>query len=131
MLRELLKVRQVPGEPRRRWFADDDFDLIVWYGEGGEIIGFQLCYDLTGEERALTWRQKSGFSHQRVDSGDVKRPFKATPILVDDGAFDEVAVAQLFVKRSREMDKEAARLVLDKIKDYRSSGRELGRSEGL
>jgi hypothetical protein len=32
MLRELSHVRQALEEPRRRWFADDFFDLIVWLG---------------------------------------------------------------------------------------------------
>jgi hypothetical protein len=32
MLRELSYVRQALEEPRRRWFADDFFDLIVWLG---------------------------------------------------------------------------------------------------
>jgi hypothetical protein len=131
MLRELPKVRQVPEEPRRRWFADDYFDLIVWYDGDGGIIGFQLCYDLQGEERALTWKQETGFSHRRVDSGDLRRPFKATPILVEDGAFDEAAVRRLFTESSQEMDERTAGFVLEKIRDYRSGGRKRGRTAGL
>jgi len=42
MLRELSHVRQAFEEPRRRWFADDYFDLIVWVGNRSEYIGFQL-----------------------------------------------------------------------------------------
>jgi len=30
MLEESEYVRQVKGEPKRRWFSDDYFDLIVW-----------------------------------------------------------------------------------------------------
>ena len=96
MLRELADVRQIPGEPRRRWFADDYFDLIVWFNKKGESIGFQLCYDLPGEERALTWHKNTGFSHRRVDDGERQRPYKATPILVADGSFDDAAVSELF-----------------------------------
>lgn len=131
MLKELAKVRQVPEEPKRRWFADDYFDLIVWFDKRREIIGFQLCYDLNGEERALTWRENIGFSHQRVDDGELQRPYKATPILVADGAFDQAAVSQVFAEHSREMDKKVARFVLGKLRDYHISGREYGGAKGL
>ena len=119
MLREIPQVRQVPGEPRRRWFADDYFDLIVWLDKRGEITGFQLCYDLPGEEQALTWRQRTGFSHHRVDDGELQRPYKATPILVADGPVDHAAIARLFQKRSRNLDDKLARFVLSKIGSYR------------
>jgi len=28
-MKELIKVRQIPGESKRRWFSSADFDLIV------------------------------------------------------------------------------------------------------
>ncbi len=123
MLKELPIVRQVPREPRRRWFADDYFDLIVWVGKKGEIIGFQLCYDNFGDEHALTWHGETGFSHQRVDNGETDRPYKATPILVPDGSFDAATIARLFKKHSRAMDKRVAEFVLDKITHYHLAGR--------
>jgi hypothetical protein len=118
MLTELSQIRQIQKEPRRRWFADDYFDLIVWFAKRGEIIGFQLCYDIYGEERALTWRKKTGFSHQRVDDGELKRPYKATPILVADGSFDYAAISQLFRERSGNMDEKVAKFVLEQIGRY-------------
>jgi len=39
MLREIRDVRQVSGEPMRRWFSDEDFDLIVWLDPEDRIIG--------------------------------------------------------------------------------------------
>ena len=33
MLTEIQNARQIAGEGVRRWFTDDYFDLIVWYGE--------------------------------------------------------------------------------------------------
>jgi hypothetical protein len=115
MLRELSHVRQALGEHRRRWFADDYFDLIVWVGNGGECIGFQLCYDISGDEHALTWQKKTGFKHHRVDSGELQRPYKATPILVADGVLDFARLTHLFQERSRIMDQQVARFVLGKI----------------
>ncbi len=115
MLRELSNVRQASGEPRRRWFADDYFDLMVWVGKRGEFVGFQLCYDKSGDEHALTWHKQTGFSHHRVDSGELQRPYKATPILVADGAVNFASLTHLFKARSQMMDQQVARFVLGKI----------------
>jgi hypothetical protein len=115
MLREMANVRQALPEPGRRWFADDYFDLMVWVGKRGEFIGFQLCYDKSGDEHALTWHQKTGFTHHRVDSGELQRPYKATPILVADGVVDFARLIHHFKERSREMDQQVARFVLGKI----------------
>ena len=115
MLRELTNVRQVLKESRRRWFADDYFDLIVWVGERGEFIGFQLCYDKSGDEHALTWHKNTGFNHHRVDSGELQRPYKATPILLVDGLVDFASLTDCFKERSRKMDQQVARFVLGKI----------------
>jgi hypothetical protein len=120
MLREMTQVRQILKESRRRWFADDYFDLIVWIGARGEITGFQLCYDKSGDEHALTWHKTTGFSHHRVDSGELQRPYKATPILVADGAWDFARLLSLFKGRSRMMDQQVARFVLGKIETVQS-----------
>lgn len=44
MLRELANVRQVAGEPRRRWFFCHEIDLVLFEDEQG-ICAFQLAYD--------------------------------------------------------------------------------------
>jgi hypothetical protein len=123
MLVEYRNVRQVGGEGYRRWFSDDYFDLIVWY-EGNRhshrgISGFQLCYDRSGYERALTWQRGRGFSHEKVDTGEGGRigP-KSTPILVADGLFDASAIAGRFREASRGIDAEIVELVLDRLAAY-------------
>jgi hypothetical protein len=70
MLRELKKVSQIPAEPRRRWVSEEYFDLIEWYSTDDDIIGFQLCYDKDNNERALTWKKSSAYTHHRVDDGE-------------------------------------------------------------
>jgi hypothetical protein len=119
MLRELSHIRQVLEEPRRRWFADDYFDLIVWVGDGGECLGFQLCYNKSGDEHALTWYKETGFKHHRVDDGELQRPYKATPILVADGVVDFASLSCLFKERSGKMDQQVAGFVLGKIEAIR------------
>ena len=83
MLSEIKKTRQEEGEPYRRWFTDEDHDLIVWYDAEGKILGFQLCYELGPNERALTWIRGKGYAHNRVDDGETGFfMHKMSPILV-------------------------------------------------
>ena len=80
MLTEIQNVRQIPGEGFRRWFSDNYFDLIVWYDDERKLVGFQLCYDKDGRERALTWTHEHGFQHNRIDSGEIAGHIKMTPV---------------------------------------------------
>jgi len=66
MLAEIQPVKQHQDDRFRRWFADDYFDLIVWYDERQEICGFQLCYEKSRAEHALTWRADAGYAHHRI-----------------------------------------------------------------
>jgi hypothetical protein len=118
MLKEVSNVRQVQGEGQRRWFADQSFDLILWYDQKNEISGFQLCYDKKVRERALTWRKGKGFSHEKVDDGEIPGRWKMSPILSPDGRFDAAAVASRFHRESAEIDHEIARFVLSTIAAY-------------
>ncbi len=78
---EIRNVTQTDGEPLRRWFADNDHDLIVWFDERDGICGFRFCYDKRRVEHAVTWLRAEGFSHDRVDHGR-KNVQKEVPILV-------------------------------------------------
>ena len=81
-LAELRRVRQVPGEPRRRWFSSEEEDLIVWYADDGGIFGFQFCYDRSGLERAVTWKVDGRIDHEVVDAGEpVGLAHKRAPVL--------------------------------------------------
>jgi len=119
MLREMSSVRQIPDEPRRRWFSDAHFDLVIWTDDSGDIVGFQLCYDRAHAERALTWRRDTGFSHNAVDSGE-GRPgrYKAPPILVADGAFDPQTVAAMFLGHSGALDSRSSDFIYYKLLEY-------------
>ncbi|HSO19827.1 MAG TPA: hypothetical protein VLT88_10235 [Desulfosarcina sp.] len=125
MLKEIENVRQIDGEPRRRWFHDDDFDLIVWLGPDDgmkirdRIIGFQLCYNKSETPRALTWYARSGYAHCRVDDGESKPgKYKAAPILLQNGPFTQNGIAGRFMDASRKIDTEIAAFVHEKIIAY-------------
>jgi hypothetical protein len=119
MLTEIKQARQIPGEPPRRWFADPYFDLIVWEGEAGKIVGFQLCYGKGEDEHALTWHRDRGYLHERVDDGE-GRPFrhKGTPLLLRDGRFDAAQVAERFRRQSTGIDATVSSLVYTKLLEY-------------
>lgn len=106
MLREVQNVRQIEGEPFRRWFASDWFDIIVWY-DNLEISGFQLCYDKHNKERALTWKKDGAWRHLGVDDGEGRdMHHKASPILVADGSFDAGPVVERLMMESQELPSE-------------------------
>ncbi len=72
MLKEIEGVRQIPEDGPRRWFVDDNMDLIVWYDEThSEITGFQLCYDKKSVQRCLTWQRNSSGKGSLSSSGRV------------------------------------------------------------
>jgi hypothetical protein len=118
MLTEIQNVRQIPGEGFRRWFSDNYFDLIVWYDDERKLVGFQLCYDKVGRERALTWTREHGFQHNRIDSGEIAGHIKMSPVIVADGDFGSERVAELFNKESARIDQAVSRFVYSAVKRY-------------
>lgn len=122
MLSEIRNARQVEGEGFRRWFTDEYFDLIVWYGNDRRLIGFQLCYDKQERERALTWTREHGFQHNRIDSGEVPGHSKMTPIIIADGAFNRDPVGERFRQASANIDPVIAAFVSDTMRNYPAAG---------
>lgn len=117
-LTEVRDVRQVPGEPRRRWFESPDFDLVIWCDASGAPKAFQLCYDKTGAEHALTWHPGSGTEHMAVDPGeDVGLGYKRAPTLVADGQVDVVRVRQRFIEASGRLPPDIVAFVCAKLRD--------------
>ncbi len=118
MLQEITFIKQHKDEPRRRWFEDEDFDLIVWFDENEEIIEFELCYNKSAAECAVRWEKTDQYSHYRVDDGDRPGKHKASPILIPNGYFHRRKIAALFKIASVELDKRIAKFVHDKITRY-------------
>jgi hypothetical protein len=119
MLREISRVRQDTASLRRRWFQDDFFDLYTWSAPGGMLVGFQLCYDVHGRERVLSWHWRQGFSHSTVAGGDGARPYPMAPILAAAGQqFPHRWVRGRFAERAATLDAATRRLILDKMREY-------------
>ena len=86
MLRELPNVKQVAGEPKRRWFFCHEIDLVVWEDEDGNVCGFQLAYDKHRNEHSFSWNKDRGFAHY-VDDGEPSASVNNTPFLYANGPF--------------------------------------------
>lgn len=118
MLNEIKDTRQIPGEGYRRWFRDEELDLILWYGDSNTIEGFQLCYDKSTRERALTWRRPNRYDHHAIDSGEVPGTSRMSPVLVADGLFDAARIEKVFASRSDKLPKDIAGFVSGVLNGY-------------
>jgi hypothetical protein len=117
LMREIPDVQQVPGEPRRRWFFSHEQDLIVWLGENGAPVGFQLAYGKYRNERALRWKAGKGFTHDAVDDGE-NAVVKEAALLVPDGYFDANEVLARFLELSVEMPPDVVAFVSAKLEAH-------------
>ena len=120
MLKEAKNVRQIEGEPRRRWFDDEYFDLIVWLDKDDSVWGFQLCYDREYKPRALTWTKKDGYKHTGIDDWEGSGGMlKESPVLVVDGLFDSGVIGKKLEKASAELPPQISGFVLKKVSDFK------------
>jgi len=101
---------------------DEDMDLIVWFAPEDRIIGFQLCYDKSTKQKALTWLEQEGYRHCRVDEGDNPGKIKSSPVLEMDGYFDREGIRRRFRENKGDIPENIADFVCDRIMHYRPSG---------
>ena len=117
MLTEIKKIKQVTGEPVKRWFHSEQMDLFVWY-DNNQFISFQLCYDKEKDEKAISWHKDKSLQHQKVDDGE-NHPghYKATPILLQNESIDLNIIVDEFKKHSLNLIDEIKGFVLNKIEE--------------
>ena len=116
---EVSKVRQVPGEPRRRWFSSTRFDLFLQCADDGRFVGFQLYYDKPHREHAIVYSDTDGFRHLAVDDGE-HRPgrHKASPMLTKDGVFEASRIYASFNAASADIPVDVAGYVGQALARY-------------
>ena len=117
-LRELPRVQQVAGEPRRRWFYGHEMGLVVWEDEEGAPLGFQLAYDKHRNEHSIAWRAGRGFTHYQVDDGEAAPLSKETPFLYLDGAFQRDRVLAEFLAAADALPSEIAVFVAARMREF-------------
>ncbi len=118
MLYEVKKVKQEPGEGKKRWFTDDYFDLFIWIDEDGVLSSFQLSYDKGHDERVVTWTRKGGIRHTGVDDGESNPLSSMTPLLRTDGVFANSEIAEKFRRESGHINPKLADFVYKKIREF-------------
>jgi hypothetical protein len=122
MMQECSNVRQILGEPIRRWFSDDYFDLIVWLKPEGSIYSFQLCYDKKGNEKSLRWYESGAYSHCRIDDGEGRSlRHKSAPIDVKDGLFDADVIGERFINAADLLPENIRALIQDTIQQIKDT----------
>jgi hypothetical protein len=127
MLREIRNTQQVPGESPRRWFFSHDQDFLVWFGEDGQPVAFQLAYAKHRDEHAIRWKAGQGFVHHRVDDGESVGVRKESPLLLPDGSFEAKDVLERFLAVSKEVPPDIVEFVAARLREhpeYRKSNRE-------
>jgi len=106
MLRELKKVRQIKGEPFRRWFVDEDLELILWYDLDRKLEGFQICYDKLAGTRTITWKRV------KTSTGESKS------LLMSDGPYNKSRLLALMEQGSKEMDANLRSFILERLQSH-------------
>ncbi len=123
---ELKSVRQFEGEMLRRWFDDDEgfFDLIAWMIDASTVSGFQLAYDVSGQEQAVTWLGGE-FSHRTVDAGDDSPLANDSSILGDGTQHPLCELIERFSDSSQEIDPIVRNVVIARLNEFARTDRGL------
>lgn len=118
MLNEVLNVKQIEGEPARRWFNSETMDVFLWCNEADEIIQLQICYDKGPNEQAYLWNSESGISHHSIDDGE-NRSFrmKSSPIVKDSTPFIAEDIKSRFEVLADNIDHKTVKFILSHIID--------------
>lgn len=121
MLREIRDVRQIAGEPQRRWFSSESLDLVVWNDEDGNVLGFQFCYDKGSAEHAVRWDAASGFRYLKVDDGEGGGGlrYKASPVLLANGQPDPEYMLDCFRQNDGQLPEHIQTQVGSRLGEYR------------
>ncbi len=118
MLREIINIRQTAGDDFKQWFTDDIYwDLFIWTNKSGELSGFQLCYDKTINEHALSWFKDRFYKHSRIGTGRHGQN-SMSPILVANGLFNKQDIADKFLQDSKILNKKIIEFIYKKIVEY-------------
>jgi hypothetical protein len=119
MLREIFATRQTNPNIRKRWFTCPEMDLYVWL-INDIPTRFQLSYNKLENEHVINWNRDTGFSHNRIDSGEegASLKYKMSSILLPDGNFDVSATTRKFQQASEKVDKSIAAFIYARLREY-------------
>jgi hypothetical protein len=104
MLREILLSRRIINGLSRRWFTNELFDLFVFFNTSNMLVQFQLCYSKDNNEHVISWSEKFGYTHNRVDTGRIMPGRAGTPLFVSNGSCDIDTIKKSFIDSSLHLD---------------------------
>jgi len=121
MLYEIKRIDQKDPGLKRRWFYDEQMDLLVWFDEEEKIAGFQLSYDKLTNPHTLTWFKNKGYRHNILDieRNKIGRRKGIPILLLPNGLFEKDKVAEDFKKNSTDIDNQVSKFVYNKILSYK------------
>jgi len=99
-------------------FARSNRLPFTWQNAAGEVVRFELYYDVELNERALAWNRSGGTYHDGVDRGDTAGGYPQAPILVADGKFDSGTVVPRFERDSADLPPVLRDIVLEKMRAH-------------
>ncbi len=114
----------------RRWFDDDEgfFDLIAWMNDAPDqpdsVSGFQLGYNVNGQEQAITWLGGE-FSHRIVDTRDDSLLTNDSSILSDATQDPVGKLTERFRVSSRNIDSVVRDVVIARLSEFARTERGL------
>lgn len=120
MLREISDLTQTSDNLNRRWFADTEMDLFVWYDRDANIIKFQISYDKNKDEQVITWNSSNGFSHHLIDDNRSPDRMKASPLLSDRSRLEVEKVTACFIRSGQKLEHELYEYVLNRLQQHSS-----------
>jgi len=115
MLIEIKAVRQLEGQPHKRWFNDAEFDLFTWHRSDGSVCRFELCFDKHLGERTVRWDAREGVETFNVDDGDVTGRYKMAPLVTTDGSPIEARIIDRFRNAARDVDPAIVAVVCSRL----------------
>jgi|GEM_PF-296920 len=118
MLVEIPNVKQYEPNRHRRWFQNAFFDLYVWSNDSDELLGFQLCYEKGGDQRALRFSRELGCQHEGVDQPEDKPGRSMSAIFVANGVLDADALCARFTQDAIEIPAPIREYVIEQLGMY-------------
>lgn len=106
-LYEIKAVKQDHPNLRRRWFTTEncDADLFVWENNSDNTVAcFRFFFDRHADEKIIEWKTGKGFCCGRVDGGESRSHFKASPLLIWTDDIDLRIALDFFRYYSAELD---------------------------
>lgn len=118
-MREILRIVQREGQPRKRWFNSVNIDLSIWYDTDNKPVRMEMHYDVNTIEKSFSWKKPDIFTHDTVQSGYGAGRFRAST-LVGGGKMpmNKESLAEKFDQGADRLPQDVRDFVHSMIREY-------------